>query len=247
MLLLHGFGDTPQSLHYLAADLHARGYDVRAPLLPGHGRTVEALDATSHTEWLALARAELAAMRARCRWVALGGLSMGGALAAVLAAEVRDVPALVLLAPYLRMPRLVRWAAATHVVWSRRVGPIRAAAPESIQDPVERAAGLGYGAVTGRAVHELATVARMARRALPRVVAPTLIVQSEEDNRVPVRVARRALAALGATHKRLVLVRGAGHIITVDYGRERVFQEVRDWLGGGPGTVPPEPAAPPPS
>src|SRR5262245_44346992 len=40
ILLLHGGGDTPQSLRYLADFLHARGYAVSVPLLPGHGRTI---------------------------------------------------------------------------------------------------------------------------------------------------------------------------------------------------------------
>ena len=38
VLLLHGFNDTAQSMAYLAATLRARGYTVRVPLLPGHGR-----------------------------------------------------------------------------------------------------------------------------------------------------------------------------------------------------------------
>src|SRR5689334_3891023 len=40
VLLLHGAGDTTQSLRYLATALHARGFHVAVPLLPGHGRTV---------------------------------------------------------------------------------------------------------------------------------------------------------------------------------------------------------------
>src|SRR5437763_4600283 len=40
VLLLHGGGDTPQTLRYLAEYLHARGYNVRASPLPGHGRTL---------------------------------------------------------------------------------------------------------------------------------------------------------------------------------------------------------------
>lgn len=244
VLLLHGFGDTPHTLRYLARALHAHGYDVRVPLLPGHGRTLAAFDASGCDEWLGAARAELTAVRARCGWVALGGLSMGGALAALLAAEVRDLPALVLLAPYLAMPPVMRWVAATHRLWSGRVGAIRSSAPDSIRDPVERAATVGYGAVTGRAVYNLGVVARRARAALPRITTPTLVIQSEEDNRIPPRVARAAHARLGATRKRLLLTRGAGHVITVDYGRERVFEEVRAWLGGGPGTDTPEPDAP---
>ena len=92
---MHGFGDTPQTLQYLADDLFAHGYDVRAPLLPGHGRTLSVFDATSHMEWIAAAKAELMAMRARYGWVGVCGLSMGGALATIIAAEVRDIPSLV--------------------------------------------------------------------------------------------------------------------------------------------------------
>ena len=87
VLLVHGFGDTPQTLRYLADNLHAHGYDVRVPLLPGHGRSVSSFDSTPHTAWLDAVRAELLAMRARVPWVALGGLSMGGALSAIVAAE----------------------------------------------------------------------------------------------------------------------------------------------------------------
>jgi carboxylesterase len=244
VLLLHGFGDTPQTLHYLAEDLAAHGYDVRVPLLPGHGRSVEVFDRTLHTEWIAAARAEFMGMRASHPWVALGGLSMGGALAVIVAAEVKDLPALVLLAPYLGMPCHMRMVAACAGLWSDLIGPISSTSNRSVHDPTERDKNLSYSAVTGRALHELASVEKIARSALPHVTARTLLMQSREDNRVRPLVAERAFAALGAAEKRLVFTKGAGHILTVDYGRERVFQEVRAWLGGGPGTDPPKPDVP---
>ena len=40
VLVVHGFGDTPQSVRELAHSLHARGFTVEVPLLPGHGRTL---------------------------------------------------------------------------------------------------------------------------------------------------------------------------------------------------------------
>jgi len=43
-------------------------------------------------------------------------------------------------------------------------------------------------------------------------------------------VAKFAMEALGSAEKKLVWTEGAGHIITVDYGRERVFGEVERWL-----------------
>ncbi len=196
------------------------------------------MDVSSHTEWLDSARAELFAMRARYRWVALGGLSMGGAIAAILAAEVRDLEALVLIAPYLTMPWRIRLLAATAAFWSELVGPLQASNPDSIQDPVERAANLSYGSVTGRSLRELSLLVRKAQRALPDISAPTLLIQSEHDNRTTPEAARRAFDDLRMDLKKLVLTREGGHIITVDYGRERVFEEVRAWLGTGPGTSP---------
>lgn len=239
VLLLHGFGDTPQTLAYLAHHLHERGYDVRVPLLPGHGRSVAVFSATPHQAWIDAARAELIGMRARYAWSGMAGLSMGGAVATIVAAQLRDLPALVLIAPYLGMPMHARAAAATHRLWGNRVGPFRVGSALSIHDPAERAANRAYGMVTGRALNELRLLVRVARAALPRVTAPTLIIQSEEDNRVAPRVARWAMRSLGCSRKRLVLTRGAGHIITVDYGRESVFAHIHDWLEHGPGTVTP--------
>jgi carboxylesterase len=155
---------------------------------------------------------------------------MGGALAVLLGAENRDIPALVLIAPYLGMPRQIRLAAATHWLWGRLAGEINARSPRSIHDPIEREKNLAYGAVTGRALFELSKVVERAREALGGVTAPTLIIQSREDPRISPSVAEFALKKLGTKTKQLVWTEGAGHIITVDYGRERVFSEVESWL-----------------
>src|ERR687886_876172 len=177
VLLLHGFGDTPQVFSYLAANLHARGYAVYAPLLPGHGRTLRDFAVSAAEEWLAVAGEALREMRERYGRVAAVGLSMGGALATIEAARADRLDALVLLAPYFDAPLALRRLA--------RVSPLAGAlAPYlvprselSIRNPAERAKALGYGVTTPRLVRELLGVADRARAALPHVGAPTLYVQ----------------------------------------------------------------------
>jgi esterase/lipase len=110
------------------------------------------------------------------------------------------------------------------------VGEVNSRDPRSIRDPIEREKNLAYGAITGRALFELSKVVKRARKSLRRVNAPTLIIQSREDPRCPPDVAEFALKALGAKEKKLIWTEGAGHIITVDYGREHVFTEVEHWL-----------------
>ncbi len=241
VLLIHGFGDTPQTLQYLAEYLHAHHYDVRVPLLPGHGETIAAFDRATHTEWIDAMRAELMSMRSEYPWVGVCGLSMGGAIAATLAGELHDLPSLCLIAPYLGMPLYAQAVAACYRLFALYPHPYTEESPRSIRDPIERAKNLAYGGLTPHAVHELWKTMRSGRRALPQISTPTLIIQSKLDNRVATKVAERSFQMVGARKKRLVLTEEGGHIITVDYGRERVFEEVRSWLGGGPGASPPTP------
>lgn len=230
VLLLHGFGDTPQTLSLLAKYLSTSGFAVKVPLLPGHGRNMAEFTRSRAEDWVDEARNEFLEMRARYRTVSIGGLSMGGALAVIVAAEYHDVASLVLLAPYLGMPHILRAAALTHWLWGGITGAVNAINPGSVRDPVERKKSLAYGQVTSRTLHELARVVRRARRALPRVTTPTLIIQSREDPRVSPAVARYSLGRLGAREKNILWTTGAGHVITVDYGRERLFRETEHWL-----------------
>lgn len=229
-LLLHGFGDTPQTLTRLASKLKSGGYGVYVPLLPGHGRTMAAFTKSSADEWAKAAKNAFVEMRLHHCSVSVVGLSMGGALAVALTADVQDVPALALIAPYIEMPRMLRAAASTHRLWGRFAGEINAENPQSIRDPIEREKSLAYGSVTGRGLYQLLKVVKRARKALVDVRAPTLLIQSREDPRCSPRGAERAMKLLGAREKKLVWTDGAGHVITVDYGRERVYSEVRNWL-----------------
>jgi carboxylesterase len=228
--MLHGFGDTPQTLEYLAAFVHAQGWTVRAPLLPGHGRTLDDFAASRASEWIALARAELESLRSRYETVCVVGLSMGGSLATILAAEVPGVPALVLLAPYLSMPTRLRRAASAHHILGTVVPYLRGGGEQSIRDPAEVARNLAYGFITPRLVFELARVVARARASAPKVSVPTLVVQSRQDNRIPPEAAERAFALFTTSERRLMWTEGNGHIITVDYGRQAVFSAVVDWL-----------------
>lgn len=241
ILLLHGGGDTPQTLRYLAEYLHARGYHVRVPLLPGHGRTITDFSRVVAEDWMESARSAYRDLSQTHRWVGVGGLSMGGALAARLAAEVRTMPALALLAPYVAMPNRISLAARLSLLWGVAVPYVSAVDPAaalSIHDREEAARSLGYGVFTPAALRALRATVAHAIDALPNVTCPTVMIQSREDNRVPASVAQRAFERIGASDKELVWVTGAGHVITVDYGRDRVFQIVGDFFDRHRGAIP---------
>ncbi len=155
---------------------------------------------------------------------------MGAAIGAVLAAEDENIASLVMLAPYLRIPRLVALALRGRRLWDPFVGEVRSRHPRSILDPEERAKSLAYGVVNARAMGQLARVVRGGRAALPKIAAPTLIIQSRNDPRVTAATAKMVVGRIGSHEKRLVWADDGGHVITVDYGREEILAETVDWI-----------------
>jgi carboxylesterase len=229
LLLLHGGGDTPQALEQMAGHLHAHGFAIRAPLLSSHGRHLSALATSSAQQWHAEVRSEYESMRTKHDKVALVGLSMGGALAVTLASHC-DVDALVLLAPYLAMPPLARRMAQTSHAWGWLLPYFSSLGTRSIRDPAAASRSLGHGILTPSTLRAFYDVVEDAATALPRVRAPALVIHSRGDNRISRDSAEDTFARLGSREKRLEWTDGAAHVITVDFGHERVFELTADWL-----------------
>lgn len=230
VLLLHGFGDTPQSLRHVAAHLHSAGISVHAPLLPGHGRTPREFDAVTAEELVDAARHAWEAVRDDASEAAIVGVSMGGAIAAILSSEEPSPAALVLIAPYLEMGGLARWSTMFHWAWGWTGPFVRSGGTRSIRDPVERDRSLSYGIVTARVLRTLAAVARRGSAALPDITAPTLMIQSRRDNRIAADAAVRAFDRIAAGEKRLVWADEGHHVLTVDVGYQGVQEAAADWI-----------------
>lgn len=235
VLLLHGFNDTPQSMVHLAMRLHAEGYTVLAPRLPGHGVSLRRMARDARDDaWRRAVSDAYDTLRARYSTVFLCGQSMGGALAVLQATELAtpgDVPALALLAPYLGMPSALQWrsfAASLMQVFS--VYHTSSGGERSIHDDAERARALGPGIVTAPMLRSLRRVALAAERALPRLTIPVLYVQSREDNRISVSAAERAFASIGARDKAQQWLKGCGHIISADFCKDVVADHVIAWF-----------------
>lgn len=229
LLLLHGSGDSPQSLRYLAERLHVAGYSVHVPLLPGHGRSPRAFARATSADYLTAARGALAGMRASSTWVGVIGLSMGGALAVQLARAAADVRVLVLLAPYLIAPREVRFGVRTAPVWRAFAKYLSGGGNASVHDTVARQASHAYGTFSAGALQALNETAMAARRELPLLTQPILVINSEQDNRIPRALAEQALAEIQVPVEQHWMA-GCGHVITVDYCKGAVADLVLAFL-----------------
>lgn len=99
LLLVHGLADSPFVFRDLADALARRCVHVRAILLPGHGTRPGDLVTAESEHWFAMARTQLERFAGEVDRLHVGGHSVGGAIATVLALEHDGVEGLVAIAP----------------------------------------------------------------------------------------------------------------------------------------------------
>jgi len=186
-LLLHGLNDSAGVWHDFADELVARGFDVRAPLFEGHGSTPEAMLEVDWSSWLADAR------RWRDAWstpgdttpLYLGGFSMGGVLATLLALDGPPVAGLLLLSPAYRSS-LDRWL--------RFAGLYARFRPWMFGGMIREDNPIKYNSIpinSGWQFHRATRALTKRWRPDDRIDVPTLMVLSSEDSVVDVDHSRR--------------------------------------------------------
>jgi len=198
-LLVHGLNDSPAVWRDVAQALVARGFDVRAILLPGHGNTPEAQLHVSWKQWLGAARSHLEHWRSPGVPMYLGGFSLGGVIATLLALESDDIDGLFLFAPAWRSTRvnLLRWASL--------VAPFK---PWVFGGMIIEDNPTKYNSIPINAAAQYYRMARhLQRRWKGRTLAmPVLVVETIDDSVVDVAATRHLFATrFGSSRRRLLL------------------------------------------
>lgn len=163
-LLLHGFSGGPFEIQPLAEYLERSGTVCRVPTLPGHGANSHLLGNVSWRDWIKACEQEADQMVRHYGSFDLAGFSMGGLLAAYLANRypVRKLvllnTALIYVSPWRFMTELAGQMKKRD--W-RHVRKMRST-------PV-------------RATWQFMSLVRELKPEIPRVKAPTLIIQGERD------------------------------------------------------------------
>jgi carboxylesterase len=226
VLLLHGFTGSPWEVRPLGEALAARGYHVRAPQLPGHGSTPEAMLYVTHLDWEREAQQGLDGLQGYDR-LFIAGLSMGALLALLLAARFPErVGAVALLAPALKLQsRGARVLEVLKVVrrhpfdslWVKKAG-------SDIEDDEVRARAPLLPRYPAARLRDVFALQRLAPAAAARVSCPALVVVAEQDHVIDVAAARALPRAMhNAT---LVTLQRGFHQVARDTDRARTAAEV---------------------
>lgn len=220
VLVSHGFTGSPFSVRPWAESLAERGYAVEVPLLPGHGTTWREMNTTGWQDWYAAVRRAYDKLAAENEAVVVAGLSMGGALALRLAADLGDaVAGVIVVNPAVATTRkdVLALPVLKHVI-----GSLPAIGNDiKKQGVVEHA----YDRTPLRAVHSMMQNWKALRDDLPRVTAPLLFFKSAVDHVVDPSSLRLIRAGVSSKEFIELVLPDSYHVATLDNDAPTIFEE----------------------
>jgi carboxylesterase len=217
VLLSHGFTATCWEVRRLAEALHAHGYTVAGPLLPGHGSQATDLNRVRWQEWAEAGETVYQRLRGQCQQVLVGGESMGSLVALHLASRHPELAGVLCYAPaiQLNMPTSTRLVLRLAAPFVAQVGRASLDCADVWQ---------GYPGLPLKGALQFFQFQRAVREELPKIHQPLLICQGRLDTTVHPQAGELILRAVKSESKEHHWLEKSSHVITLDQELERVTE-----------------------
>jgi carboxylesterase len=234
ILLVHGFTGAPKEMRWMGEYLNREhGFACLGVRLAGHATKPEDMIRSTHADWLLSVEEGYHLLSGVSERVILAGLSMGGALALTMAAQLPAAGVIAMATPY-GLPQDWRL---DYTEWLSKLQPYL---PKSSDPPgtgwFDKQAWnehISYPQNPLRSIGELKKLLELMRSALPQVTAPTLLIYSKDDIYLPLgseASMNYIYDHLGSARKQKLLISGSGHVLTRDAQRETVFRAAAEFI-----------------
>lgn len=224
LLFLHGFAGSPRELRPIGTNLSKLGFEVMAPLLPGHGERFPGMSSCTIHDWLGALRLTYAALRKDGTPVALVGYCLGGTLALAAARELNPRAVVCISTPVSALDEAIFLPTEQkNILRTDRF--ISDCKSEKARNWRKASCHLE---VTRKFLATYQETIQIAATDLPEVRCPIAVVQSREAIVVPPSNAEQ----IASTHPEscMIWAEDAGHAVPIDFGRRRIAREIGDFL-----------------
>jgi carboxylesterase len=210
-LLIHSFTCCPKEIRWLGTQLNEAGFSVLAVRLFGHATLPEDLHRARFQDWIANVEDGLTLLQHQCEKLIVIGISLGGALALIAGAKLKTDGIVAIATPY-SVPTASRiWGLKVLIRLMQLVG-LRGRAmiktPFSHElDAILPSDRLSYEAFPPRVLLEVNGLFSEMQRVLPRISAPTLLIDGEVEREGEMTAASQILEHLSAKRTKLLRVR----------------------------------------
>ena len=231
VLIIHGYTGYPGEFYELAHALNSEGYRVSLPRLPGHGTNKSDFLKTGWKDWLNHIKDAYSKLEAEYSSVSIVGLSMGGVLALILAAEFNP-DRIALLAPAMAVKSRTFYLSPLLKYFRKEIP--KQWNPLPTDGPDIKELGREYWSYNfpGQLAN-LYKLIRIAGKSLKKVHSPTVIMLSELDDSVPVNVGPMLEKKLVKCPVKNIILKKSPHVLVSGEEKEYVKKEVIQWITQG--------------
>ena len=227
VVLVHGFTGSPAAMRPWAEFLNAHGYSVRVPLLPGHGTKPADLNEIEWPEWPAKVLSEISELQKHCSQIFVAGLSMGGGTTLQVASTNADqLSGIILVNPMIHVrgisPQLA-YVISRGVKFGRSVG-----------NDIKRkgVTEYSYDKMPYRGIHQLLSMLKLTRAALPSIKVPMQLFHSVDDHTLTVSNTEIIMREIGSPNKSRIELLNSYHVATLDFDSDLIFANSLTFIEG---------------
>jgi carboxylesterase len=227
VLLIHGYTGTPHEMLYLGKRLNEVGYTVFIPRLPGHGTNHVDFLNSGWNDWLRRCVDAYLLLKRRAKRVYVSGLSMGGVLTLLIASKFNPekialaAPAIETIDQAIKLTPVIKH--------------FKKVLPKS-ESPAYDEAYLNYLQKEywcnnwPTKLADLLKLQHLSKKRLNHVHSDCLIIVSEKDLAVPVKVAETIDRGISSSNKKTVVLKHSPHVVVNDCEKEKVADEIINWF-----------------
>ena len=213
IVLLHGFTASPVEVRQLADFLNTQGYTVSGPLLPGHGTDPDDLNRVSFEDWVRVSEEAVEALKATCKFILIGGESMGGLVAMRVAQLHPELAGVLLYAPGLK----------AFNIW---VAPLIKPFIKYLHKP---SAGIsfvwsGYNVFPLGGADEMRKLQKVVAKDLEKITQPVLLMMTKADTMVPQTVTEIIRQSVRSKIIDVHIFENSDHCILLDKDNQAAFE-----------------------
>lgn len=225
VLLLHGFTGTTGEIKRLGRYLQAQGYTVHGPLYTGHGKEAEELLKVSPEQWWedAVQGYQYLEEQINAKQIFVAGVSLGGLFALKIAARFPIDGVISMCAPLEANSKEALYKRVIDYAneYKTREGKNRKERDKEINS---------WPAEFSNRLTELQHTIIQSREEVRNITSPSLIMQGGKDHVLYQQSAEMIYQTINTWEKELTWYHNSGHIITVDQEKEKVFQDITNFL-----------------
>jgi len=217
VLLVHGFTATTAEVRPLGKALHARGYTVSGPVLPGHNTYPEDINNFSWRDWVSTVEETYQELTSTCEQVFVGGESTGGMLALYIATQEPKISGVLTYAPALKLNM-----SPLNRLILRLISPFVPVLPKGGED--DDLPWKGYMVNPVKGIVQLLELQKKVQPRLHLIHQPVLVVQGKLDSTVDAVVPQMIHDGISSDVNEIHWMEKSSHCVALDCELEQVIE-----------------------